>query len=525
MPQSLQRLGTASVLFLVCLGCYIANRRTVSYDGSFDTIPTRLLPFSILRYQSITLEPFRQDFLREQRHEGFTLERRGTLISGYPIGASFLALPFYFPYYVNLAINNKTSHSDLFARTESAEKLAASLIAALSVAVLFLIIAPRVGGLIAVIIAMTFGLGTLIWASASQQLWQHGPGVLCLLLALLGLYREPQSRRTRIFTGFWLGLAFAIRPQTIPFLAAGAAAEWLITEGPVRARARALIPFCLGALPLVAFTMAYNFFFFGSPAGSYQPYESRFHLSFLVKGGPALLFSPNRGLLIFSPIALIGVFGMAFALRRPRAHPIEAAFTAAAIVYFVLHASFFTWAAGWSFGPRYLIETLPALALASTLAISRLPASRAAAIVIVLAIGWSVLVEWNGAFCYPASNWNGRMASNLEGHAWDFCHIELWEDFKSWRAKMRKRVEPHFSYLGCCEGESDYRDHGACDRREKMILRFLAPGQPENRRCLLEIGEMLPEPVPGRDVFILVERKTQRGERRREKHQPPILLS
>jgi len=121
MPRSVQRFGIASALCLLCLVCYLANRRTVPYNRGFDTIPVRLLPFSILRYQTLTLEPFRQDFFRERRHAGFTLERRGRLVSGYPIGASFLALPFYFPYYVDLALKGKTSHSDLFARAEFGE--------------------------------------------------------------------------------------------------------------------------------------------------------------------------------------------------------------------------------------------------------------------------------------------------------------------------------------------------------------------------------------------------------------------
>jgi len=277
-----------------------------------------------------------------------------------------------------------------------------------------------------------------MWAVASQALWQHGPGVLCLLLAMLGLSWEQQDWRARVFTGFWLGFAFAVRPQTAPFLVAGAAAEWLITEGPNRAKRAAVATFCLGAFPLVAFTLGYNSYFFGSLFGSYHGYESGFRLSLLAKGGPALLLSPNRGLLFFTPIALLGLLGMAIALRRPRSHPIEATFAAVAIAYFVLHSSFFTWAGGWTFGPRYLIETLPALALASTLAIPRIPPKRAVTVAIVLAIGWSVLVEVNGAFCYPASNWNARMARDMEGHAWDFRHIELWEDFQVWRGKAIK---------------------------------------------------------------------------------------
>ncbi len=63
---------------------------------------------------------------------------------------------------------------------------------------------------------------------------------------------------------------------------------------------------------------------------------------------------------------------------------------------------------------------------------------KACALLLVLA---SVLVEIDGAVCYPASSWHARMAAYPEA-SWDFRHPMLLEDFRTWLARRTSSSLP-----------------------------------------------------------------------------------
>jgi len=48
---------------------------------------------------------------------------------------------------------------------------------------------------------------------------------------------------------------------------------------------------------------------------------------------------------------------------------------------------------------------------------------------------WSLIVQLDGAFCYPASQWDARMDVGHKANVWSLRHFELWEDFQAWRGK------------------------------------------------------------------------------------------
>ena len=81
----------AFALFLVCLAIYLANGRTVPFAKGGDTIPTRLLPFSMIAFGTLTLDPFRQDFAAAGGYRWYIQERRGHLVSLYPLGPALFA--------------------------------------------------------------------------------------------------------------------------------------------------------------------------------------------------------------------------------------------------------------------------------------------------------------------------------------------------------------------------------------------------------------------------------------------------
>jgi hypothetical protein len=79
------------------------------------------------------------------------------------------------------------------------------------------------------------------------------------------------------------------------------------------------------------------------------------------------------------------------------------------------------WWGGYTYGPRYALDLLPALVPAAALGVCRLarssPGLRAVA---GAALAWSIAASATGAFCYPHDEWNTDPV-NL-----DRAHERLW---------------------------------------------------------------------------------------------------
>jgi len=420
----------AFALFLVCLAIYLANGRTVPFAKGGDTIPTRLLPFSMIAFGTLTLDPFRQDLATPGGYRWYVQERRGHLVSFYPLGPALLALPVYVPAWLGLAATGRGGHEALFGASEELEKVAACMLAALAVALSYLTARRRLPAAAAAWAALGLGLGTSLWATASQMLWQHGPVALSLAAGIFFLTAPGETRRSAALAGFALALAALSRPVAGVFWLAGLA-SLLAGSGPWPPRWQRAAAFVAAGAPLLAAAAVYNLFYYGSLLGGYSLALGSFRPAGFAVRAAGLLASPNRGLLIFTPIAVVGIAGIARALRRPRRDPLLSALGLAALVYFLAIASYRDWTAGYSFGPRYLVDVLPVLFLGALGELTRL--SRAGRTVLGLALAWSFLAQVNGAFCYPASHWNDRMSGHTEQAAWDWRHFELWEDFQAWQ--------------------------------------------------------------------------------------------
>lgn len=84
----------------------------------------------------------------------------------------------------------------------------------------------------------------------------------------------------------------------------------------------------------------------------------------ILEGVGGLLLSPSAGLLVFFPLAALGVPGLV-ALKRGR--PDAAWLFAGSIgVALALYGSYVVWWGGWCWGPRFLLPLLPILTLAAT---------------------------------------------------------------------------------------------------------------------------------------------------------------
>lgn len=299
-------------------------------------------------------------------------------------------------------------------------KLTAAMLAAGSVMLIYLTAVGFVPRMRALLLAGAYALGTCIWAVSSQSLWQQTPEIFLLSLGVFCLLRIPKTWVRGAAAGLAFSAAAACRPTAA--LVALVVAGWLLVSDR-----RALVAYVLAALPLALATLAYNTYYFGAPfdfgqlaagervakfkTGSADVWQTPFW-----RGAAGLLFSPSRGMLIYSPILAAAFAGAVLVWRDPRYREMRW-LTFAVIALWTPAFLWFDWWGGWAYGYRPLVDSVPLLAVLCLPALASLfdrPVWRA---VFVPLLAWSVLVQGLGAFAYSPWGWNVKVIDSQGNRA------------------------------------------------------------------------------------------------------------
>ncbi|HMJ14293.1 MAG TPA: glycosyltransferase family 39 protein [Polyangiaceae bacterium] len=369
------RASTIKLWLVVVLGAFLLFNANFREMGLADTVPATLLPASVLREGNLDLDEFRT-LLAESSVDGMaTLEQQvdwtqaigeydGHLRSAYPLGAPLLALPIYA---VPAALG---WFDDDFENYRLAGKLSASLLVALSAGFLFLALGRVCPARPALLLTLLYAFGTSVCTMASQALWQHGPGLFCLSAALWLVLRsaDRESVRGALLLSVALGMSVLCRLQNVvPAFAIGAYALFLRP----RHAAALLVP----AAALCSWQLCYNSAVFHDLRGGYpRIYQSEalrahgvtadnvFTLP-LHQGLAGLLFAPSRGLFVYSPALALPFFALPVLAARQRRSiaPFLLLWVAGTLLLFSKNR---LWWGGTGYGPRYLLEIMPALVFA-----------------------------------------------------------------------------------------------------------------------------------------------------------------
>jgi hypothetical protein len=363
---------------------------------SGDTIPSKLLPISILEHGSLDLGVFRPGIPKGRAYGLYQID--GQSISAYPPGAALTALPVYATFAV---LFPEAFHSwsyayaipdgdDLPNVANLMEQVSSSLISALCV-VVFWLTCVRVtkDRETALWFTAAYGLGTSLLSTASLALWQHGPACLFLgLMILLLLRAEERGRWPLLLAGLSAGWAYVCRPTAAIVIAIFAL--WVAW----RFRWRAVGFLLLSAVPAIG-VMIWNLAVYGNVMGGYGPVVSVF-VAFDWRVFLALLFSPSRGIFVFSPFLLFAaVAGFKHLFKHPLSLPAVCLYCALSNV--ILFSCWGTWAAGSSFGSRYLCEAAMFLSLLMPFCFHLPAASRWLREAFILAVLFSCFVHITGA--------------------------------------------------------------------------------------------------------------------------------
>jgi hypothetical protein len=441
-PPLRGKLRASVIVGLICLFVYTLNFRSISAG---DTYPARYLPFAIWRWDTVLLDPIaditaqgwtsikpRKDKEPPKSvdpQEAFWIVRLpgGHAVSLYPVVVPVLVSPLYLPAVAYLyATGWDPQQLDRVARIM--EKVSASLVAAASAALFYLLLRRRVDPRTALLLTSAYAFGTTTWVISSQALWQHGVAELLVVCALL-LLTGKCTRGRAMAAGLVVGLIACNRPpDTIIAAALGAYGLWWAMRF-----AKALIAAAL--LPLVPL-LFYNLGIVGHFAGAYGLVgDPSFLQHNLLAGLAGLLFSPTKGLLVFSPFLIFVPFCLRRIFRDENTRGIAWAALAAVVLQLLLYAAA-DWRQGGSWGPRWLTDLVPILVW--MLAPGLVALNRAARAVFVLAVGAAIIVEAIGAFWYTGASNVAVYASATEPNpmrsAWEVQNAPFIAEFRHARA-------------------------------------------------------------------------------------------
>ena len=396
MPAERRDLRISVIIGLCCLLIYNANGRAISAGDAF---PARYLPFAMWRHGTLTLDPVASFVVQGRARPGtapapygvafWTVPTRtGHLVSLYPVVLPVLIAPLYLPAVAYLHLRGWTDERlDRVARVM--EKLVASAIAAGSAALLYLLVRRRAAVSIALLLTVAYAFGTTTWVISSQALWQHGLAQL-FLVGLLLVLTAPATLSSAVVAGMLCGLVTGTRPADAVLSAA------LGLYGLYWAGRRAPAFAASAAAPLVL-VLIYNVTVVGVLGGAYAAVGSASFFHHDIHSGLAgLLFSPTRGLLVFSPFLAFLVLAWR---HRPAAadRPLALALLGGIVVQTLMYA-LIDWRGGTAWGPRFMTDLIPLviwLLIPIVVAIRRV-----ARVAFVAAVGVAIAIEGIGAFTY-----------------------------------------------------------------------------------------------------------------------------
>jgi hypothetical protein len=453
---------------LICALLFIIYNSNLRVVHIADSTPASLMPFSLLIDHSFHLDRWIVPYLPAAGHRDLVYcatVSQGHWMSVYPVGLPILITPLYIPAawcFSHLRPAVQPGDVVFTAVANIMEKLSASLIAVLSAALIYLALGRILSSCGSVAVTLIYALASSTWSISAQALWRHGltelsfAFLLWTLIPAQGKYsaevadgnlQGPPSTNASSQTAFFAGLALAVAAANKPADAIFAMAflPYFLSRRP-----RLSIVWFLAPLAIIgSLVLAYNQYYFGRWLGGYPAavawgmaagQNPFYHASFW-EGAAGLLVSPNRGLFIYTPWTLFAIWGAVRAWKENE-YRWERWLILAMLAVFVTQAKLGQWWGGECFGPRYLTDFLPFLALFLARIWSAAFQSRLLRACLGVAVALALGIQIIGVYYFPAGTWYYTPVSveSNPSRLWDWRDTEL---RRSWKAGP---AEPELFY-------------------------------------------------------------------------------
>jgi hypothetical protein len=329
----------------------------------------------------------------------------GHWVPKYSIGVPVLSLPFFLG---TRGLAHPMAH---WRRVRQRSRRAAGFVV-LAVALLLYRHSVRVTGSTgaAVGLSVAIVLGTTLWSSASQDIWEHG-FIAFFLVAILGLTSREQVRPVDGFAvGVCLGLTLVCRPAGIVPAA--------VLSTPALLAVPSAVGLFIGTVPFVTIQAWYSCTHIGRFALSGYGAESTLFTSPLATGLAGILLSPSRGLFVYSPFLLLApaAIGLSWSSLPAISRRTVVLIAVATFAHTAMIAKWHDWAGGWSYGPRLMTEAavLVGFVFIMTYKAWRQRSKFVAAFIVLCCVSASIhglQVFW------PNDKWNEMNSADLEAAA------------------------------------------------------------------------------------------------------------
>jgi hypothetical protein len=416
----------ALAVFLIATAVFSFSPVITNYD-SFATFPTAV---SLVNRHTLSLDAYQHVKVLAK---SYTVNHaNGHLLTTYPWAVGLFAIPAVVVIDLLHVAGGPSADSIVTGQSQIGNLVqlwSASIVTGLACATLALLAYRRLQGPAkkrlhwAMFCGLAFAFATSAWSTASRALWQQGPSILVLAVALVALDqlfpRNTNDHAPRT-DSIWppliagLGLAGAVAMRPTNAVALVFATILILWKASRRSRTVYVIGILAVFIPWTLVTSHY----YGTPLQPYLDENTVGLSSTFFESLTAQLISPSRGLFIFSPIVLVAVAGVVIAYRRKSVTPLEVLSSVAIPCYLVAVALFPIWWAGTSFGPRFMTETLPFFFVLSLPFVDWIAGWRAetpenrpllyrvGVIASVLVLAFSVLVNAQGGLLRSSICWN-----------------------------------------------------------------------------------------------------------------------
>lgn len=372
---------TKYVLLLICVLIFVCCKQNRNHYAVGDSYGTLLVSQALLEHGSIRLDPY-----ADRIPPGHQFQYRdGHVYYFFPIGTSIIAMP--------MAALALAAGKDML---ENNRRLQATISRPVNIAVfllLFLIGRRFLNDLPAALIAGSFWLSTSLSSVLGTALWSHNFAMVFALTGIWLVTSPTLTIRNAFVIGLVLFLSYLCRP-TLSLLAVVLVLFTLARKQPLHT-----VAICAAFAACMLTFMRFSWQEFGQLLPDYYLPKRLTTETF----GTALygnMLSPARGFLIYTPILLMLAFRPLDTAAAARRH---IALWLAMLLWLTTHWIFISrfqhWWGGFSYGPRLMVDVLPAafVLLVTTLSCWQLHNLRnfavAALAVIVLAGSWMHVIQ------------------------------------------------------------------------------------------------------------------------------------
>jgi hypothetical protein len=409
-------------------------------------VPTSL---SILKEGNLELSEYGN--IANFNHPDYRIIHLGNSIyNAFPVGPSIFPLPL-----VWIGGHLYPPSIPAQQRIQDIAALVAKIIASLAVALLFLLARRLSNGVgISLLAALLFGFATNHFNTHAGGLWSHNVS-LPLLIAALWMLTSARPHVVSL-SAIPLAMLYVTRPTYILAIS-------IITIYVIACRRRSLALYVLLGASCAAAFFLFNYEIYGHLLSPHYE-NSTFGISNFVEGLAGHMISPNRGLLIFTPIFVLSFVGSFLSWR----HGGSPYFRLLSILVFadwlMLALQVPPRWGGHCIGPRQFCDMLPVWILLILPTIQffsdpnfnfRIPAF----LLISAFIGWSLFVQLRSVTDPAVHQWNDDPVTveEMPSRVWDSNDMQIFrrnsiganEAVELWcgPTEIAKMPEPYFKQI------------------------------------------------------------------------------